>query len=104
MNNDFNLPFIEYRIYYDEAGTITACAMVQHPEGDNYIVVSREQYENYFRYYVRNGKLTPIKIETNSPTILRLSNDGYKVVKGHANLLLVHNEDWKDVQYYDWDN
>lgn len=104
MIEDFKPPFIEYRIYYNEAGTITACAMVQHPEGDNYIVVTREQYENYFRYNVRNGKLVPIRIETNVPNILCPSNDGYRVVKGHVNLLLGQEEEWKDIQYYDWNN
>lgn len=90
----------EYRIYYDEFGNITACAMVQHPPGENYIIVSVEQYHNYWRYRVKNGKLEPIKIDASSTNILRKSDKGFKVVKGHANLLLDDKEHFENVEFY----
>ena len=96
--------FIEYRIYYDEDGNITACAMVQHPEGNNYIVVSRDEYENYFRYFVRNGKLvllSSIKQDDYSSLIVK-SESGIRVVEGHSNLVLDDEEEYLKVEYYNY--
>jgi hypothetical protein len=94
----------EYRIYYDEEGNIIACAMVQHPEGDNYIVVSRDEYENYFRYFVRNGKLvliSSIKQDDYSSLIVK-SDSGIRVVEGHSNLVLDDEEEYLKVEYYNY--
>ena len=94
----------EYRIYYDEDGNITACAMVQHPAGDTYIVVSRDEYENYFRYFVENGKLVLLSsIKTPDHTSLIVKSDtGIRVVAGQSNLVLEDDEQCLDVEYYDY--
>ena len=72
MNNDFWDEFqnllvithkveIEYRLHYNELGEITCCTMQQHPDSDSYIVVTKEEYDNYFQYRVVNGKLVRIE-------------------------------------------
>ena len=93
--------FIEYRLYYDENGSITACAMVQHPSGDNYVIVDRDAYDNYTRYYVKDGKLEKIKQDSSTSNSLRKSTSGYKVVSGHAPLIIYGDEDYTEIEYYD---
>lgn len=93
--------FIEYRLYYDENGSITACAMVQHPPGDNYIVVDRDVYDNYMRYCVKDGKLEKIKQDSSTSNSLRKSTSGYKIVSGHAPLIIYGDEDYTEIEYYD---
>jgi hypothetical protein len=96
--------FIEYRIYYDEDGNITACAMVQHPPGDNYIVVSRDEYENYFRYFIKNGKLVLLSSikEQDYTSLIVKSDTGIKVVVGQSNLVLEDDDQYLDVEYYNY--
>lgn len=94
--------FIEYRIYYDEDGNIIMCAMVQHPPDTNYIVVSKEEYENYMRYRVKNGKLEKIRLDTSNLNYLRKCDSGFRVVAGHAPLLLEPSENWESIEYYDY--
>lgn len=93
--------FIEYRLYYDENGTITSCAMVQHPSGDNYVVVDRDVYDNYMRYYVKDGKLEKIKQGSSNSNTLQKSTSGYKVVAEHAPLIICDDEYHPEIEYYD---
>jgi hypothetical protein len=95
---------IEYRIYYNEQGTITMCAMTNHPLDENYIVVTKEEYDNYFRYTVADGKLKKIDTGIRYSVQLNKSNNGYLVVKNHAGLVLEPDETFSETEYYDRTN
>ena len=95
---------IEYRIYYNELGAITMCAMVNHPIDENYIVVTKEEYDNYFRYTVVDNKLKLIDTNPGYRVQLKKSTTGYPVVKNHAGLLLEPGEAYEDREYYDTNN
>jgi len=91
----------EYRIYYDEGGTIIIASERQHPDTGTYIVVPKEQWENHIRYRVNVVKKTMEKVvfDHGLSVQLRSSDQGYAVVKHHAGLIL-ENETYKDVEYY----
>lgn len=60
---------IEYRLHYNEQGQITMCTMRQHPTDTKYLVVTKQEYENYFKYHIVNDELTLIVLDkgTNKP-------------------------------------
>jgi len=95
---------IEYRVHYDEAGNITMCSMQDHPADTQYIVVSKDEYNNYFRFYVVDNKLKKIDIPTSNSVQLTKSNSGYQVVKNHAGIVLEPSEVYVDTEYYDRTN
>ena len=90
----------EYRFHYDDTGRITMCSPRQHPENTQYIVVDRETYDNYFRYCVKDGKPKLIDTTNRFRVQLTSSTQGYAVVKNHAGILL-EDETYKDIEYYD---
>ena len=92
---------IEYRVYYDDTGFIYRCSQLpqDHIEG-NYLVVTREQYELPHHYRVHNGRMVKLDNLALYRVQLRRSNSGYAVVQGHANLL-IEDEEYKDIEYYD---
>ena len=92
---------IEYRIHYNSAGDIIMCTMQNHPVETSYIVVNKEEYDNYFRYTVVNDKLKKIDRNMGNSVQLIKSNSGYQVVKNHAGLILESGEIYKDTEYYD---
>lgn len=94
-------PVPEYRFYYDETGKIINCSAFNHQEGDNFIVVSKEQYDNYTKYEIKNRQLVTIPDSNKIISILFKSNTGFRVVKGHAGLLLESTEEYTDIEYYD---
>jgi hypothetical protein len=98
------VPIIEYRIYYDELGTITMCAMLNHPLDENYIVVTKEEYDNYFRYTVVDNKLKLIDTNPGYRVQLKKSTAGYPVVKNHSGLIVEAGETYEDTEYYDTNN
>lgn len=89
---------LEYRIYYDEFWNITSCSTHNHSDG-NYLVVTKDEYENYFRYQIVNGKLVKIDNDAKYRVQLTKSTQGFKVVQGHAGLL-IEDEDYTDIEYY----
>lgn len=95
---------IEYRIHYNEHGDITMCTMRDHPTDTTYIVATKDEYDNYFRYTVKNNKLKLIDIEPKYCVQLKKSNNGFKVVKDHAGLILESDEAYADTEYYDTNN
>ena len=92
---------VEYRIHHDTAGNITMCTMQDHPDDTQYIVVSKDEYDNYFRYYVVDSKLKKIDIPTSNSIQLTKSDSGYPVVKNHAGILIESNESYAKTEYYD---
>lgn len=95
---------LEYRLHYNDSGSIYLCTMAQHPDNTKYIVVDRETYDNYFKYYVDNGKLKPIAQSGGYCVQLVKSAVGFPVVKNHASLLLEYNETYPNIEYYDHRN
>ena len=96
---------IEYRIHYDDTGNITMCTMQDHPAETDYIVVSKEEYDNYYQYTVVDAKLKKIDRNLGSSVQLKKSTTGYQVVKNHAGLILETGEAYtKDTEYYDRTN
>ena len=89
---------LEYRIYYDESWNITSCSTHNHSYG-NYLVVTKDEYENYFRYQIVNGKLVKIDNDAKYRVQLVKSTKGFPVVKGHAGLL-IEDEEYTDIEYY----
>lgn len=95
---------IEYRLHYDDMGNIYMCTMQQHPENTQYIVVTKEQYDLYFKYKVSNGKLKLIEQSIGLRNGLEKSDSGFRVVKGNAALLLLDEEVYNNIEYYDYRN
>ena len=91
---------LEYRIYHDDDGNITSCSMQAHEPGQ-YIVVTKEEYKNYFRYIVKNGKLKKVEHDAGFRVQLVKSTKGFAVVKGNANLLL-NNEPYPNIEHYEY--
>ena len=90
----------EYRIHYEEDGHITMCTMINHPTDTTYIIVSKDEYDNYFRYTIVDGKLK--KIDNNPGIRVQLvsSSDGYAVVKKHAGLIIEPTDTYNEIEYY----
>jgi len=95
-------PVTEYRLYYDETGAVIMCMMQgPFPDTTNFVVVTKEQYEIYWKYKITNGKLELIPITNEYRVTFVKSDKGFKVAKNHASLLLEHNETYNDTEYYD---
>lgn len=93
---------LEYRVHYNDGGQIYLCTMQEHPENTNYLVVTKEEYDRYFDYYVVENQLKKIDRDAGYRVQLRKSQTGYKTVKGHASLIL--EEDYPEVEYYEYRN
>jgi hypothetical protein len=91
---------IEYRLHYDHQGDVVMCTMQNHPIDTQYLVVSKTEYDNYYRYHVVDNKLKMIDLDPGYRVQLKSSTQGYAVVKSHAGILL-ENETYKDIEYYD---
>ena len=91
----------EYRIHYEEDGHITMCTMINHPKNTTYLVVSKDEYDNYFRYTIVDDKLK--KIDNNPGIRVQLvsSSEGYAVVKKHAGLIIEPTDTYNEIEYYD---
>jgi hypothetical protein len=75
--------------------------MLNHQEGDNYIIVTKEQYDNYTKYEIKNKKLVEIQDPNRILSSLVKSDIGFRVVKNHAALLLEPDETFDEIEYYD---
>jgi len=94
------LEAIEYRVHYNEQGEIYLCTMQNHPPGTDYLVVTRDEYDRYFDYCVVNDKLKKIDRDAGYRVQLRKSTVGYRVVNGHASLVV--EDDYPHVEYYEY--
>ena len=93
---------IEYRLHYNDRG-IYLCTMQNHPVDTQYLVVTKDEYERYFDYCVVEGKLKKIVHDAGYRVQLQKSNTGYRVVKGHAGLIL-EDEEYPDIEHYEYRN
>jgi len=89
---------LEYRLYYNELGHITSRSSYNHRPG-KYIVVTKDEYDRYFQYRVANNTLVKIDNDAGYRVQLTKSTQGFKVVRGHAGLL-IEDEDHTDIEYY----
>lgn len=92
---------LEYRFHYNENGDIYLCTMQQHPDNTQYIVVTKEEYANYYNYRIVDNKLKLIDRSPKYHVQLKSSNQGYQVVKNHAALVLEPGEAYSDTGYYE---
>ena len=112
MNNDWDnfeslikpIPKLEleYRLYYNELGHITSRSSYNHKDG-NYIAVTKDEYDCYFQYQVVNNKLVKIDNDAGYRVQLTKSTQGFRVVQGHAGIL-IEDEDYTDIEYYERTN
>jgi hypothetical protein len=93
-------PEIEYRLYYDVDGNITGGTTMNHHNNTQYLVVSKIEYDNYYRYKIIDNKLKIIDNTSKYRVQLTSSTQGYAVVKNHASLVLEPNEKYTDIEYY----
>jgi hypothetical protein len=93
---------IEYRLHYNDVGTITMCSMSNHPESIQYLVVNEETYNNYFQYTVVNGTLEKIKTDAGYTRKLIQADTGLEVVRGHAGLIIEDSEAHTEIEHYEY--
>jgi hypothetical protein len=97
---------VEYRLHYDDTGCVTMCSQQNHPDSQQYLVVNREEYENYYQYVVdiEKKKLKKVVVNPGVSVQLKRSTKGYAVIRHHAGLLLEDGELHKDIEYYESNN
>ena len=97
----------ECRLYYNETGTIIGLWEIDHPAGNNYIVL-----DNSDVFYNNNTSLLKVigkKLKVIDPIIpakiqLVKSATGHRVVAGHASIVLYPMEEHTEIEYYDRHN
>jgi hypothetical protein len=94
-------PIIEYRFYYDDAGRITTCSQSNHQTDGKYLIVTKDEYQHYYQYYIENDKLKKIDTTPKHRVQLTSSSQGYRVVNNHAGIILADNEEYENIEYYD---
>lgn len=97
----------EYRLYYNNDGTIIGLWEMDHPAGDNYIVLDDPGLfynSNSHLLRVQNKKLVALDPRAPVKARLKKSATGTRVVKGHAALTLNIEETYTEVEYYDRTN
>jgi hypothetical protein len=93
-------PIIEYRAYFDKDGNITSLAMINHPSDGIYIVVSKDEYENYFKYVVKDNKFVPKIVDHSVRKSLKKAETGTKAVNNHAGIVIMRDEIYDEVAFY----
>ena len=96
----------EYRLYYNEDGSIRGLWETDHPEG-NYVVIDNPDVFNRQSTQllkVVNGQLTVIDPRAPQRIKLKKSNAGQAVVRGNAALAIMVDEIYLDTEYYDQTN
>jgi hypothetical protein len=94
----------EYRLYYNSDGTIIGLWESGHPEGENYIVLDDPglfHNSNTLMLRVQNKKLVVLDPRVPLKTRLKKSQQGFRVVRGHAAIIVEQDEIHSDIEYYD---
>lgn len=95
---------IEYRLYYNDDGTIISFVETDHPVTGQYIVIDNPDLffkNNTNLLRVVDGKLKILESLPAHYLGLQRSTAGQRVVKGMAALALTLEEEYQDVEYYD---
>ena len=93
----------EYRFYYDTNGRIYLCTNVKQdqPESGDYVVVDQKTYDQNHLYRIVNGQVVKKETDLVYRCQLQSSNTGFRVVAGHAGLILENDEEYTNTEYYD---
>jgi hypothetical protein len=93
---------IEYRMHYDDEGTITMLSHQNHPDSKQYLIVTKEIYDNYEKYYVniKEKKVEKVVHNRGISVQLKKNDTGYAVVKNHAGLVVEPTENFGNIEYY----
>jgi len=96
----------EYRLYYNKDGTIIGLWETGHPEGDYIVLADPDVFHrnNSDLLRVVNGVLKIINPHTPNRVKIEKSQQGQRVVKGHAALALAYTEEYTDIEFYDRTN
>jgi hypothetical protein len=97
----------EYRLYYNDDGTIIGLWETGHPEGDNYIVL--DDPDVFHRTPTNLLQIVNKELKVIDPTPmyrvkLAKADSGQRVIKGHAALVLMPEEEYSEIEYYDQTN
>ena len=97
----------EYRLYYNDDGTAIGLWETDHPEGHNYIIL--EDPDIFHRTSTNLLRVVNKELKVLDPTpIYRVklakADSGQCVVKGHAALVLMLQEEYPEIEYYDQTN
>jgi hypothetical protein len=94
-------PELEYRIHYDSTGHITGCSQTGTQDSGTYLVVTKEEYDNYYRYEaVKDNKLISKQPPSTNRRAIAKNEYGWRVVEGHANIVLEDNETYTSTDTY----
>lgn len=79
---------IEYRLYYNDAGRVLTMSSSDYPSGDNYILISRDVYDRAdYSLRVVNGEIVDT-IDPNKHYCDIVPGERFRVVKGHASIIV----------------
>lgn len=105
--NQSSEPVYEYRIYYEEDGTVVSGQPVRLDVVDEnplpsgpYITVSLEKYRNLGSKIVKDGALYQQPRANHVQALLEKVDSGQSVVKNNAALAIDENETYQDVEQY----
>ena len=102
-NIHWSPPHEEFRAYYREDGWVEFLTGSGFPDVGHYIRITKDEYINnptWANLKVVNGHLVKVDIRPRFRVQLHKSNTGFRVVKGHASLLLDPEETYDTVEYY----
>ncbi len=94
----------EYRLYYNNDGTIIGLWENGFPETTNYIVLDDPGiffHTNTQLLRVKNNSLVVLDPKQANRARLKKSDRGFRVVKGNAALVVEPNENYELIEYYD---
>ena len=97
----------EYRLYHNKDGTVIGLWETDHPEGNNYIVL--DDPDIFHRTSTSLLRIVNKELKVLDPTpIYRVklakADSGQRVVKGHAAVILMPEEEYTEIEYYDRTN
>ena len=97
---------VEYRLYYNDDGSIIGLWESDYPEGKYIILEDRSLFYSMNTHHLKVVKGTLKYIDPTIKPELRIikSLTGQPTVIGHAALALLPDEEYKDVVYYDRNN
>ena len=97
----------EYRLYYNPDGTVIGLWESGHPDGDNYIILGDPgpfYSSNTLNMRVQNKKMIVLDPREPLKTRIKKSNRGFRVVQGHAAVIVEQDETYAEIEYYDRTN
>jgi hypothetical protein len=94
----------EYRLYYNDDGTVIGLWETDHPADGNYIVLDDPDIFHRIStnlLKVVDNKLTIIDTTPRYRVNLVKGTSGQRVVKGHAAVALTPEEEHSEIEYYE---